>query len=167
MVRIKLQGRRGGNGELISPDSQTLLPPDTTKWPKSIAFIMGNEACERFTLFHHHALLRCASTLSSACACAVCAHRRVPFLVGRFSFYGLKAILALYLHKYLLFSEDTSTMVRSPRACVWWRDTHQSGCGRPCRVAVRSPPTLPPPPPDHPRLHLWCLLVRLARWLHL
>lgn len=58
-----------------SSENDTLLPPDTTKWPKSIAFIMGNEACERF------------------------------------SFYGLKAILALYLHKYLLFSEDTSTMI--------------------------------------------------------
>eukprot|EP01087_Luapelamoeba_hula_P015645 TRINITY_DN4699_c0_g1_i1.p1 TRINITY_DN4699_c0_g1~~TRINITY_DN4699_c0_g1_i1.p1 ORF type:complete len:563 (-),score=65.16 TRINITY_DN4699_c0_g1_i1:195-1883(-) len=44
-------------------------------YPPAIKFIMGNEACERF------------------------------------SFYGLKAILAIYLHKYLLFSEDRSTFI--------------------------------------------------------
>jgi len=42
--------------------------------------------------------------------------RRAPKLahaaaLPRFSFYGLKAILALYLHKYLLFSENSSTMI--------------------------------------------------------
>ncbi|KAL6079771.1 Peptide transporter family 1 [Balamuthia mandrillaris] len=55
---------------------RTLLPEKHAgKWPPSIKYIMGNEACERF------------------------------------SFYGLKAILALYLKNFLHLSEDTATTV--------------------------------------------------------
>jgi hypothetical protein len=29
-------------------DNESLLPPELNKWPKSIKYIMGNEACERY-----------------------------------------------------------------------------------------------------------------------
>jgi len=56
-------------------------PPQHVPYPKSIAFIVGNEFCERF------------------------------------SYYGMKAILSIYLKKKLHFTEDKATVIYHTFSC--------------------------------------------------
>jgi hypothetical protein len=136
---------------------------------------MGNEACERFTPFHHHHarcsavcqnIVACVCGYACARACVVrsspCAFPREQVLLLRAQGHPgplsaqVPALLRRYLH-HGAFLSCVRVVACHPSIRLWPT--------MPDRGSLTAHPTSPPP--DHPRLHLRCLLVRFVRWLHL
>jgi dipeptide/tripeptide permease len=78
-----MQTEAKGQLEATHEAKETILP-STKKYPRSIFFIIGNEFCERLNQMN---------------------------FIHRFCFYGMKAILPIYLTAWLAYSEDKSTTI--------------------------------------------------------
>ena len=72
---IKFEEDQGQSDDVRKEDSEDAQPPTKGKFPRAVAFIIGNEFCERF------------------------------------SFYGMRAVLTLYLTEKLGYNEDAATGV--------------------------------------------------------
>jgi hypothetical protein len=108
---IASEDKTGPNDLTFSGPPPKLASKSFFTWPVAIWFIMSSEFCERFVDDAEFGLRSLSFSPLSRWHIAYGTNDHFYVTLPRFSFYGLKAILPVYLNKYLTLEEETATLI--------------------------------------------------------